>query len=137
MSWKKLKLDLFEEDLGYSLNTNLRIRTKKDAKDYFKKLKDYMSYCDLNYYETALNNSVNGTNFNPKNELEKVIRVIPFRDNKSLDNKKINLGIITVNLSEIRNINGQQYYKSIFKTLTNNEIQKMDKKLLNMLKISI
>lgn len=131
------KANLFEDDFGYTINNDSRIRTKKDAKNYFKKLKDFMSECNLNYYEASMKDYKSTATFHPKSELEKIIRIIPLENDDKFDNEKINLGIITVDLSQIKDINGNQYYKSVFEEVLNNDVSKLDKKILDLLKMSI
>ena len=54
--------------------------------------------------------------FTPKNDIEKIIRIIPIQDNDKFKSNKLELGIITINLSNIRSPDGTQLYKNIFKT---------------------
>ena len=71
---------------------------------------------DVNYYEVIPNDDFTNLSFSPKNEIEKIIRVIPIKDNDKFKNNKVELGIITINLSNIKGINGTPLYKNIFKT---------------------
>ncbi len=128
---------LFMDDLGYTINNDSRIRTKKEAKNYFDRLKEFMNDCDLNYYEASMDSYNKPATFHPKSELEKIIRIIPLKNDNKLVEERINLGIITVNLSGIKDINGNQFYESIFKNLLKDDIVKLNKKILKALKTTI
>ena len=43
-------------------------------------------------------------------------KVITIKDNDKFKNSKVELGIITINLSNIKGIDGTPLYKNIFKT---------------------
>lgn len=45
-----------------------------------------------------------------------LIRIIPIKDNDKFKSNKLELGIITINLSNITSPDGTQLYKNIFKT---------------------
>lgn len=48
-------------------------------------------------------------------DIEKIIRIIPIKDNDIFKSNQLELGIITINLSNIKGINGTSLYKNIFK----------------------
>ena len=58
--------------------------------------------------------------YNKENILGKtwrdLIRIIPIKDNDKFKSNKLELGIITINLSNITSPDGTQLYKNIFKT---------------------
>ena len=58
--------------------------------------------------------------YNKENILGKtwkdLIRIIPIKDNNKFKSNKLELGVITINLSNIRSTDGTQLYKNIFKT---------------------
>ena len=58
--------------------------------------------------------------YNKENILGKtwrdLIRIIPIKDNDKFKSNKLKLGVITINLSNIRSTDGTQLYKNIFKT---------------------
>ena len=58
--------------------------------------------------------------YNKENILGKtwkdLIRIIPIKDNDKFKSNKLELGVITINLSNIRRTDGTQLYKNIFKT---------------------
>lgn len=70
---------------------------------------------DVNYYEVILNKDFTNLLFMPKNDIEKIIRIIPINDNDKFKSNKLELGVITINLSNIRSTDGTQLYKNIFK----------------------
>ena len=53
--------------------------------------------------------------FTPKNDIEKIIRIIPIQDNDKFKSNKLELGIITINLSNIRSPDGHSYIKIFLK----------------------
>ena len=59
--------------------------------------------------------------YNKENILGKtwkdLIRIIPIKDNNKFKSNKLELGVITINLSNIRSTDGTQLYKNIFKTI--------------------
>ena len=58
--------------------------------------------------------------YNKENILGKTWRdliwIIPIKDNDKFKSNKLKLGVITINLSNIRSTDGTQLYKNIFKT---------------------
>ena len=71
---------------------------------------------DINYYEVIPNKDFTNLTFMPKNDIEKIIRIIPIKNNDKFKNNKLELEVITINLSNIRSTDGTQLYKNIFKT---------------------
>ena len=71
---------------------------------------------DVNYYEVVPNDYFTSLSFSPKNEVEKIIRVILIRDNDKFKSVQLKLGIITINLANIKGKDGTPLYESIFKT---------------------
>ena len=71
---------------------------------------------DINYYEVIPNKDFTNLSFMPKNDIEKIIRIIPIKDNDKFKSNKLKLRVITINLSNIRSTEGTQLYKNIFKT---------------------
>ena len=71
---------------------------------------------DINYYEVIPNKDFTNLSFMPKNDIEKIIRIIPIKDNDKYKSNKLKLRVITINLSNIRSTEGTQLYKNIFKT---------------------
>ena len=71
---------------------------------------------DVNYYEVMPNKNFTNLSFMPKNDIEKIIRIIPIKDNDKFKSNKLELRVITINLSNIKSTEGPQLYKNIFKT---------------------
>ena len=71
---------------------------------------------DVNYYEVIPNKYFTNLLFTPKNDIEKIIRIIPIKDDDKFKNSQLKLGVITINLSNIRSSDGTLLYKNIFKT---------------------
>ena len=66
--------------------------------------------------EVKPNKDFTNLSFTPKNDIEKIIRIIPIKDNDKFKSNKLELGVITINLSNIRSTDGTQLYRNIFKT---------------------
>ncbi len=60
---------------------------------------------DVNYYEVIPNKYFTNLSFTPKNDIEKIIRIIPIKDDDKFKNSQLKLGVITINLSNIKGIN--------------------------------
>ena len=80
-------------------------KTKTQAKEYVDKLKKMY---DVNYYEITADENLKNISFESINEIEKIIRIIPLRDNKKYKNDNLELGIITINLSDVILPNGKK-----------------------------
>ncbi len=87
--------------------------TRSEIEEYVNKLKEMY---DANYYEVIPNKDFTNITFTPKNDIEKIIRIIPIKENDKFKSNKLELGITTINLSNIRNLDETQLYKNIFKT---------------------
>ena len=88
-------------------------RTRIEIENYVNNFKEMY---DINYYEVIPNKDFTNLAFTPKNDIEKIIRIIPIKDNDKFKSNKLELGVITINLSNIRSTYGTQLYKNIFKT---------------------
>ena len=87
--------------------------TRIEIENYVNKLKEMY---DVNYYEVKPNKDFTNLSFTPKNDIEKIIRIISIKDNDKYKSNKLKLGVITINLSNIKSTEGTQLYKNIFKT---------------------
>ena len=74
-------------------------RIRFEIKNCINNLKEMY---DVNYYEVISNKDFTNLSFTPKNDIEKIIRIIPIKDNDKFKSNKLELGIITINLSNIR-----------------------------------
>ena len=74
---------------------------------------------DVNLYIVKADWEKNDICFTPKEDIEKVIRLIPIED--GFTNELNELGVITINLSNVLNYKGEQLYKGIFKNSVVNE----------------
>lgn len=70
---------------------------------------------DINYYEVIPNKDFTNLSFMPKNNIEKIIRIIPIKDNDKFKSNKLELGVITINLSNIRSQKEHSYIKIFLK----------------------
>ena len=109
-----LVLYIFEEENNLPIPTaHNGFRTRLEIENYINKLKE--SY-DVNYYEVIPNKELSNINFTQNNDIEKIIRIILIRDNDKFKSNKLELGIITLNLSNVKGKDGTPLYNNIFKT---------------------
>lgn len=107
-------LDLFmfidEDKLPIPVAYN-GFRTRIEIENYVNNLKEMY---DVNYYEVKPNKDFINLSFTPKNDIEKIIRIIPIKDDDKFKSNKLELGVITINLSKIKGIDGTPLYKNVF-----------------------
>ena len=108
-------LNWFEDDYGYKIQMNHEIKTRANAKKYFEKLcstlvKEYK----LQYYEIETDDDLKDISFKSDIEIEKIIRLIVLEDDSKFKNKNLQLGVITIDLTDIVGPNGKQVYKGYF-----------------------
>ena len=117
---------LFEDNYGYPLPMNKEIKTTEQAQNYFNKLIEMLgSNYKLNYYEVIPDEDFSDISFISNVDIEKIVRIILIKDNKKYKDDKLKLGIITIDLSDIKAPNGEQLYKGFFekfKEMSNNEL---------------
>ena len=99
-----------EDELPIPVTHN-GFRTRLEIENYVNKLKEMY---DVNYYEVIPNDEYTNLSFIPNNDIEKIIRVIPIKDDDKFKNNQLQLGVITINLSNIKGIDGTPLYKNIF-----------------------
>ena len=117
--------NIFEDDYGYKLNMNHEVRTKDEAKKYFDKLCKIMSDYKFNYYEIDTDDDLKNIKFSSDVEIEKIIRLIALKPDKKYKNQNLKLGVITIDLTDIKDKNGNQLYKDFFvklKEVNKNEL---------------
>ena len=113
-----LNLPLFKDDYGLNINMSIKSITTKKAELYFRKLQNILgSNYKLNFYTTTFNNQTQDFTFKTNNELEKTIRSFIIKDKYKENDLKV--GIITVDLSKIKDKKGNQFYKDFFTKLQN------------------
>ena len=109
--------NIFEDDYGYKLNMNHEVRTKDEAKKYFGKLCKTMSDYKFNYYEIDTDDDLKNIVFSSEIEIEKIVRLIALKPDKRFKNQNLKLGVITIDLTNIKDKNGNQLYKGFFEKL--------------------
>ena len=109
--------NIFEDDYGYKLNMNHEVRTKEEAKKYFDKLCKIMSDYKFNYYVIDTDDDLKNIKFSSDVEIEKIVRLIALKPDKRFKNQNLKLGIITIDLTNIKDKNGNQLYKGFFEKL--------------------
>ena len=109
--------NIFEDDYGYKLNMNHEVRTKDEAKKYFGKLCKTMSDYKFNYYVIDTDDDLKNIKFSSDVEIEKIVRLIALKPDKRFKNQNLKLGVITIDLTNIKDKNGNQLYKGFFEKL--------------------
>ena len=114
-------IPLFVDNYNIRVPLNRELKTKKEAVSYFEKLKNTLGKdYNLNLYFVDFSDELT-FEFDSKNEIEKIIRVIGVND--KFDSSGLKWGVITVDLTDIKDSNGNQLYKDYFKNLNNFEEQ--------------
>ena len=107
-------LKWFVDDYGCSLNMNKEHKTQKQALKYFNKLQETMgSDYKLNYYEVDTDDDLKDISFSSELEAEKIIRLICIKNDKNYKKQNLRLGVITIDLSDIKDKNGNALYKEV------------------------
>ena len=111
-----LNINLFQDEYRLPLATNRKIKTSIDAQKYFNKLVEVLGNdYKLNYYLTEPDQDFRNIVFKSNIDIEKNVRIILINDNKKYKNNKLKIGIITLDLSDIKAENGKQLFKDFFK----------------------
>ena len=114
-------IPLFVDNYNINVPLNREIKTKKDAISYFEKLKNTLGKdYNLNLYFVDFSDKLT-FEFDIKNDIEKIIRVIGVSD--KYDSSGLKWGVITLDLTDIKDPNGNQLYKDYFKKLDNFKYQ--------------
>ena len=112
-----LSLNIFQSSDGYPIRVNPEFRTNEQARKYFDKLDKYMNSkinCKLNYYDVIFDcNIMDGTY--PATDNESVIRAILIEDKKLKLDNKLKIGIITLDVSEMKKVCTPKVYGFIMK----------------------
>ncbi len=104
-----LDLYIFEDESGSPIPmAHGQLKTREQAKEYANKLKKFY---DINYYGVIPNDDLTNMSFQPKNKLEKIIRFIPLKSEKTYHQKRFELGILTINLSNVLDKNNHLFYQ--------------------------
>ena len=111
--------NIFEDDYGFMLPMNWELKTKDEAKNYFNKLCNTLgNEYKLQYYEIDTDDNLKNLSFESDIEIEKIIRLIALENDDKFDkDKNLKLGVITIDLSNIKTPNGKQVYKDFFETV--------------------
>lgn len=94
----KLPIDIhiFEDSNNNSIPIQVNgFKTKEEANDYKNKLK---LFYNINYNEVEINEELEGS-FNATSKGEKIIRLIPLKNEEKYKENKLKFGVISVNLA--------------------------------------
>ena len=121
-----LNFNLFKDEYGIPLTMNKEVKTEEEAKEYFNKLCNILGdEYKLQYYEVDTDDDLKNLTFDSDIEIEKIIRLIALDSGNKFKIQSLKLGVITLDLSNIRNHKGKQFYKDFFnkvkKILNENE----------------
>ena len=98
-----LNYSLFEDEYGLPIPQNYEVKTREESRNYFNKLQSILgNEHKLNYYEIDTDDNLTNLKISSEIKLEKIIRLITLKDEK-FDNGNLKLGVITVNLDNIKN----------------------------------
>lgn len=87
------------------------VKTRDESKNYFNKLQTILGKeYKLNYYEIDTDDNLTNLKISSEIKLEKIIRLITLKYEK-FDNGNLKLGIITVDLSNIKDNKGNQIFR--------------------------
>lgn len=106
---------MYEDEYGIPLKLNHKLKTMKEAEDYFKRLEKYVGDYKLNYYISEIDEKEKRFNYTQNNDAEKIIRLIGIGDKRKKDNFK--LGVITLDLSMFKDKDEKEIYKKLFDKL--------------------
>ena len=67
----------------------------------------------LNYYEVDTDDDLKDITFSSDIEAEKIIRLICIKNDKNYKKQNLRLGVITIDLSDIKDKNGNSLYKEV------------------------
>ena len=82
--------------------------------EYFDKLCNILgNEYKLNYYEVDTDDDLKDISFSSDIEAEKIIRLICIKNDKNYKKQNLRLGVITIDLSDIKDKNGNSLYKEV------------------------
>lgn len=102
-----IDIHLFEDDGIPIPIASGGIKTQEQALEYVNKLG---TFYDVNYYETEFDEEIMGADLMVNSEIEKVIRLIPLKKGKVYDKNKLYLGVIGLDVSNVRDIDNNQIW---------------------------
>lgn len=112
-----LNYSLFEDEYGLPIPQNNEVKIKKESKEYFDKLNSILgNEYKLNYYEIDTDDNLTNLKISSEIEVEKIIRLITLK-NEKFDNGNLKLGVITVDLSDIKDSNTNQIFKELLEKI--------------------
>lgn len=98
-----LNYSLFEDEYGMPIPQNNEIKTRDESRNYFNKLQNILGKeYKLNYYEIDTDDNITNLKISSEVKIEKIIRLITLKDEK-FDNGNLKLGVITLDLDNIKN----------------------------------
>ncbi len=107
-----LDMSLFKDEDGDYVKINHgKHYTRKEAKEYHEKLNHFHS---VNYYEDIPNDGLTNMGFESESKYEKIVRLLPLKSEHKYKQNRLELALITVDLENVLDLDGTQYYKDKF-----------------------
>ena len=117
-----LNWHVFIDDFGIPISMNFGERTINQARKYFDKLCKFVGNdYKLNYHEIRTDDDLNDISFKSESGLERVIRLICLKHEKFDKDKNLFLGVISLDLSNIKTSKGEQFYKLLLDKIKESE----------------
>lgn len=115
-----LNIKIFEDQFGLPINMNYEIKTEYQAKQYFEKLCKYVGdECQLNYYKLKIDNDTFSIDYESNCKLERIIRIIPIKEQKDYHSNDTYIGVIALNLDNIQNKDAEMFYNKVIEKIEN------------------
>ena len=106
-------------EYGIPIPQNNEIKTREESRNYFNKLKTILgNEYKLNYYEIDTDDNLTNLKISSEIAVEKIIRLITLKNDK-FDNGNLKLGVITVDLSDIKDNKGNKIFKELLEKIRN------------------
>lgn len=100
-----MNFPVFVDEYGRRLKMNMEVKTNEIAKRYYEKLKAIIGEeYKLNYYEMETDDNLEDLYFYAESEKELIIRLIVLEDEKYKKKGNLRLGIITLDLSNVKDL---------------------------------
>lgn len=100
---------------------NNEVKTRTESRNYFNKLDSILGEeYKLNYYEINTDDNLTNLKISSEIKVEKIIRLITLKDEK-FDNGNLKLGVITVNLNNIKNNKTKELLEKVRDTFKEDE----------------
>lgn len=116
-----LNYSLFEGEYGLPIPQNNEVKIRDESREYFNKLNSLLgTEYKLNYYEIDTDDNLTNLKISSEVKIEKIIRLITLKDEK-FDNGNLKLGVITLDLDNIKNNKIKELLEKVRNTFNKDE----------------